>query len=328
MTSSTTDEAGPLGCTAARAALQYFELKPGKVVSTTTLKTMLPDVKTALFFAKAYKLDASQLSTLLSILFNSSLLDTLINEGHAHSTSLQDYLIEVAPPAAQHYVQNPVHFDDTEPVPTSELLADIWEQVGIEVAASIAEVAEKLAGVLDRLPSKYGEMTFAHLRKLNLQRNSIGKFGPQIQHNTVESRLVILDVSGSMTENTIRKIVDEVVALAYQANASLAIVSDTTTWWDAGTFSTHDVLKAAEYSGTHYETLKEVLDEDWETVITIADYDSAASALRHIGQYAQGRIGQVLDISLVPRPTYLAEVVGQLAKDVKPLLIGQSHYMV
>jgi hypothetical protein len=325
MTSST-DEAGPLGHVSAAKALQYFELKPGKVVSTATLKTLLPDVKTALFFAKAYKLGPAQLGSLLHEVFNTTLLSVLVGQSHAHSTDLQDYLIEVAPPEVKQEVASQTYTQ--QDVPDSELLADMWEQISVTVAQSIQDVADKLAGVLDRLPSKYGTMTFSHLRKLNVQRASIGKFGAQVTHALTAPRLVILDVSGSMTEHTIRSIVDEVVALAYQANADLAIVSDTTTWWGAGTFTTNDVLRAAEFSGTRYETLRDVLNEDWETVITIADHDSSRAAQQLIARECRGKIGQVLDISLVHRPTFLAECVGQLAREVKPLLIGTSSYPV
>jgi hypothetical protein len=36
----------------------------------------------------------------------------------------------------------------------------------------------------------------------------------------------------------------------------------------------------------------------------------------------------VLDISLVNKPTFLAQCVGQLAADVQPLLIGSSYYVM
>jgi hypothetical protein len=139
---------------------------------------------------------------------------------------------------------------------------------------------------------------------------------------------VIFDVSGSMTESTVRAIAPEVVALSWKANASLAIVSDTCRVWDPGTFTVDDVLREAEYSGTHYETLLPLLRRDWGTVITIADYDSSQDAKTHLRENAFGKIGQVLDLSLVSRPTYLAECVGQFADKVTPLLVGSSSYVL
>jgi hypothetical protein len=80
--------------------------------------------------------------------------------------------------------------------------------------------------------------------------------------------------------------------------------------------------------GTHYETLTPLMKRDWGTVITIADYDSSQSAKNHLRDNAFGRIGQVLDLSLVNRPTYLAECVGQFADKVTPLLVGSSDYVL
>ena len=118
------------------------------------------------------------------------------------------------------------------------------------------------------------------------------------------------------------------MALAYEINAHIAIVSNTATLWEPGTFGVDDILDAAEYGGTHYEKLAPIFDEDWETVVTIADYDSAASARDYLCRKCIGSVGQVLDISLVNQPTYLSECVGQLAKEVTPLLIGTGAYVL
>ena len=84
-----------------------------------------------------------------------------------------------------------------------------------------------------------------------------------------------------------------------------------------------DVLAKAEYGGTHYEQLKPLFDQSWGTVITIADYDSSPSAMKTLAN-CKGHIGQVLDISLVSRTTFLAECVGQLADEVRPLMLAQG----
>ena len=73
--------------------------------------------------------------------------------------------------------------------------------------------------------------------------------------------------------------------------------------------------------------LAPILDQDWDTVITIADYDSAMSSLEYLRDNCKGRIREVLDISLVNRPTFLAECVGLLANKVTPILIGNSRYV-
>ena len=134
--------------------------------------------------------------------------------------------------------------------------------------------------------------------------------------------LVILDVSGSMSEGTIRTIVDDVVALSWKANAHLAIVSNDTFLWEPGSYDSDAVLAKAQYGGTHYETLAPLFDNrSWGTVVTIADYDSAYDARRVIAQ-TNGHVGTVLDISLVEQPTFLGECISTIAQNVKPLLVS------
>ena len=300
--------------------LELFEFAPGKKASWETLKTILTDIEYALFFAKAYKMSPENVALLLKRLFNTSVIDALTNG--EHSTELQDYIVTIVPEDVLHMVQR-VDFVPTQH--KSEVLAQLWEQVETTVAKSIQEVADKLGTVLDALPGMEGQMTFRTLAKLNRQRPTIGSYEALIQHPHSGKNLVILDVSGSMTETTIRTIVEDVVALSYKAKAQLAIVSNNTYTWEPGTYSVQDVLNAAEYGGTHYESLIPLLNEDWATVVTIADYDSSRSAQQAIKHRATGSVEQVLDISLVNRPTFLAECVGQLAQDVKPILIGDSY---
>ena len=296
-------------------SLDLFEVKPSCFVSVQQLKDWLPDMKTALWFAKVYKLDFTKLSDLLTKVFQSSVLDALMAGNH--STELQDYLVDTIPTevleqAKPSYVEEP---------PPGDVLPEIWEMAEIEVAKSIAEVADKLASTLHLLPSKEGRMLFANMARMNKLRPTIGTFEAHIAHQRVPDVLVVLDDSGSMTEETIRAIVDDVVALSWKANAHLALVSNTCRHWEPGSYNVSDVLARGEYGGTHYETLKPLFDKDWGTVITIADYDSSSSAKQALAS-ATGRIGTVLDISLVDKPTFLAECVGQLADTVKPTLLA------
>lgn len=314
----------PLTAQEIAKSTKLFEIKPGMLAPISALSAMLPDVETALFFAKAYQLDFHQLSELIRLLFQSDMISALLGEGHEHSTELQDYLIDTVPDHvwAQH---GQAQYSEEVPVPDTELLAQLFESVRVEVAKSIQDVADKLGSVLAMMPSKFGTMTFQHLHKLNAQRNSIGTYEAVIEHEQTPARLVVLDVSGSMTAGTVHRIVDEVVGLAYAVNASLAIVSNNAFLWEAGTFDANTVLDHAEYGGTHYEMLAPIFDQDWETVITIADYDSSWAAQDYLARTATGRVNQVLDISLVNRPTFLSECVGRLANEVKPLLIGTSR---
>jgi hypothetical protein len=305
--------------TLVRKQLEIIEVKPGLKFPLQLLIEALPDVETTLFFGKLYKLDTYQLGELMRTLHNSDVLDALLGEGGMHSTELQDYVVELG----YEYLinQGDVVFGAAQP--KGEILPEVWESLQIEVAASIQKVAETLGDVVAHLPGKQGEMLFKSMAVMNKRRPTIGSFNAFIKHQRHAKNLVILDVSGSMSENTVKTIIDDVVALSWQADACLAIVSNSTTWWEPGSFNSEVVLKAAQFGGTHYETLAELLDQDWGVVVTIADYDSSRGAQQAIAN-CSGSIELLLDISLVPQPTFLAECVGQLAKETRPLLIAEQ----
>ena len=297
--------------------MTLFEVKPDIYLSAGTLRRHLPTVELALFFAKVYQLDYTKLGQLLRMLFNTPVVQAL-TEG-SHSVELQDYLVETVPTEILAEMQQ----FTSEPMPSSEVLVQLWKSLEVEVAKSIQEVANKLAGTLHLLPSKEGDMLFASMAKINRLRPTVGVYGAHIRHAPVPEVLVVLDVSGSMTEETIEAIIGDVVAMSYNANASLAVVSNAAFLWAAGGYSVKDVLAKAEYGGTHYEQLKPLFDQSWGTVITIADYDSGHNALSRFSK-ASGRVGQVFDISLVPQPTYLGGCVATLADKYQSLVIASD----
>lgn len=310
-----------------RASLDLVEIKPGTKFSMKVLKDLLPDAETALFFGKVYDLDYVQLSRLLKTVLNSDLATELF--AGTHSTSLQSYILQ--PGWLPDYTEGfKIQFanDGEADVPKGEILPHLWEQLEVEVAQSIKDVASKLESVVGLMPGKQGNMIFKAMRKMNRRRPIIGDYRATIDHGRVRENLLILDVSGSMTAPTIKAIVEDVVALSYKANAHMAIVSNTATHWDPGAYSVKDVLREAEFGGTQYEQLVPLLTRQWGTVITVADYDSSWSAFEGIKDQCLGigEIDQVLDISLVNRPTYLSECVGQLAKEVRPLLVADDRY--
>ena len=295
---------------------ELFDLGNNKKISVAALRRLLPDIETTLFFGKVYKLDAQKLGQLLKLTHGGSVLDALFEGGH--STELQSYLVEVVP---DHIDVEP--YIGTPEVPKdSEVLAQLFALAEVEVAESIAKVADTLAGTLDRLPSKEGQMLFKSMASLNHKRGTIGVHKASIVHQSVPDVLVILDVSGSMSAKTIRTIIDDVVALSWKANAHLAIVSNDTFLWEPGSYDSASVLEKAQYGGTQYETLAPLFNNrSWGTVVTIADYDSSQDAKRAIAQ-TNGYVGTVLDISLVEQPTFLGECISTIAKEVKPLLVS------
>lgn len=314
-----------------RSSLDILEVKPGLRFSVATLQALLPDVETLLFFGKVYDLDYVQLSNLMHQVLKSELADELF--GGEHSTDLQGYLVgyedewgNFIPGIVPPHVDGDVEFDVD--VPHGEILPEMWKSLEVDVAQSLKDVAAKLEDVVGLMPGKQGSMVFNSMMKLNAKRPVIGDYRAQVQHARQKENLLILDVSGSVTSGTIHKIVDDVVAMSYMANAHMAIVSNTCTHWDPGTYSSDGIVGAAEFGGTYYETLEDLLQRDWGVVITVADYDSSMDAKRHIKSACHGHIDQVLDISLVNRPTFLAECVGQLADEVRPLLIARSMYVL
>lgn len=301
--------------------LEIIEIKPGIRFSLGTLKKALPDVETALFLAKLYKLSAYEVGHLLRVVFdNRDLVQALMGEDHTHSYDLQDYLLELG----YEYLINEGAIVFGDVAPKGEILPELWKSLEVDIAKSIQEVAEKLKDVVGSLPGKQGEMIFQSMMKVNARRPILGDHKAFIHHAPQRENLVVLDVSGSMSEHTIQTIIEDVMALTYMANAHLAIVSDTSTHWGPGEASVESVLSVAEYSGTHYETLAALMDQQWGVVVTIADYDSSWGAKEAIKGRA-GHIQQLLDISLVNRPTFLAEVLGTLADEVRPLLIADRN---
>ena len=310
-----------------RSSLEILEVKPGLKFSVGTLQALLPDAETALFFGQVYDLDYVQLSTVLHTVLHSDLADVLF--AGDHSTDLQDYLVgyedewgNFHPGIVPANREGDVDFDPV--VPHGEILPEVWKSLEVEVAQSLKDVAAKLGDMVGLMPGKQGSMVFKSMMTMNAKRPTIGDHKALVTHARQKENLLILDVSGSVTAGTIHKIVDDVVAMSYMANAHLAIVSNTCTHWDPGTYSSDGIIAAAEFSGTYYEQLEPLLNRDWGVVITVADYDSSWSAKEYIAQQCHGHIDQVLDISLVNRPTFLAECVGQLADDVRPLLIARS----
>lgn len=301
----------------------------GKTFPTKFLQSSLQDVKTAVFFAQLYKLSPQETADLVVTVMPSDVSKALFAEAETHSMELQDYLVEEywddisgewqydVAAAEEGSVERP------EPV-HAEILPEVWKGMEIEIADSIAEVAEKIGDVIVHMPGKTGEMVFKNLAVVNSKRPVIGDFKARIQHPQVKKVLLVLDVSGSMTADTVRTILGEVVGLAYETNASFAVVSNTCTFWGPGEYNERNVLEAAEFMGTHYEQLAPLFDDQvWDAVITVADYDSSPSA-KVVLQRCQGRIGQLFDISLVSRSTYLAECLSHMADEVRPLLIASE----
>jgi hypothetical protein len=278
-----------------------------------------------LFFSKVFDLDHNQVKNLLWLLFHSDLVEALTTP-EGHSTDLQDYVLDLGYQAPGVTPGDMLFHDD--PVPDGEILPELFRQLEVTVAQSIKDVANKLSGVFGMMPSKQGNMVFKSMMKMNKLRPTIGVHGASIQHHLVKDCLLIVDDSSSVSRATVLAMLEDLVALGYEVNAHLALVSDTVRHWEPGGYSVSDVSDAIQNSGTHYETLGPLLDREWGTVICVADYDSSNDARRYIGEKCVGHIDHVIDVSLVNQPTFLAECVGQLADKITPMLVGNSNYVL
>ena len=305
-------------------AFDFLGLPSGGKISWEKLRELLLDVPTALFFANAYKLPRKDVVELLSRLFDLPVLSALQEGGH--SEELQDYLVSIFPEEMTVNVFPGKAEAPKAAAPNKELLLPLWEAAQVELAASIQEVADRLGKVLASLPGREGHMAFKTMAKMN-RRGTVGSFDAFVQHQAApKPNLVILDVSGSMTEATVATIVEDVVRLAWGADAWLAIVSDSCFVWEPGSATVQSILASAEYRGTRYEELLPLfLEREWGVVTTIADYDSSGRVKSVFDQKARGSIETLLDLSLVERPTFMAEVLGILAKEVKPLMVGTHN---
>lgn len=308
-------------------ARSVFEIRPKLAFSKDFLHKTLKDVDTALFFAKVYKLDAQHTGALLRELFPSDPIIGMLTDGD-HSTELQDgdyypdYDLDPVEVTEVHGIKV-----DPNRIPDSVVLEQLWKLQEVTIATSIQDVADRLGSVLGGMPSDQGRMMFGQLAQFNARRSTMVDYRARVHHPLTGKKkkvLVILDDSGSMSQETIKTIVHDVVALSYQANATLAQVSNSCRVHAPGTYTVEDVLAAAEYGGTNYATLAPLLDEDWDEVITIADYDSYQRCKTQLSQ-RKGKIGVVTDVSLVERTTYLSEVVGTRAKEVRPILIAPNR---
>lgn len=297
----------------------------GHSFPTKFLADALPDVETALFFAKVYGLRAEDVARVLQICVPSDVVNALTNEAEFHSTTLQDYLVDVYQDEDGEW-----QFDAeiTERIGVkaeahAEILPEVWKNLELTIAKSILEVASTIHGAIAHMPGRTGEMVFQTMARMNKRRPTLGEYVTRFKHEQVKKVLVVFDVSGSVNSQTVETIVDDVVGLAYEANASLALVSNTCTYYQPGAYSTADVLRDAEYGGTHYEQLAPLFEQDWDAVVTIADYDSSYGAAEVLRR-CKGKIGQLFDVSLVNRSTFLAECLMPLANEVRPLLIASD----
>lgn len=300
-----------------------IQVTPTVAYTKDTLSILVLSLEELMFFAKLYDLSGADTVRLAYVLFpHLKAVGELLHS--THSEELQSYTIDQA---EEFFIQLEPKESKEAPIERQEsFLTELFKAAEIQIASSIKEIAGTLSTAVSRMPGKQGRMVLKQLNDFNRQRSSIGSYKAVIEHPTSAANLVILDVSGSMTPQTISRIITEVVDLAWHANAHLAIVSNSAFLWEPGTYSEADVMRAAEFQGTHYEQLLELTNLNWGHVITIADYDSSPEVKKLFQDKSTGHIDKVIDISLVNRPTHLSECLSVIADTVQHALITNTIY--
>ena len=201
------------------------------------------------------------------------------------------------------------------------LLTMQWDLMELEIAHSIQKVGNKLHATLGSMPGREMAMFFEHTATMNRRRPTLGDYRATFKYTEKAPNLVILDVSGSIGEKAVKAVAEEVVSLGYKADAHLALVSTSTLHWEPGTYSVRSILESAEYGGTQYESLAPLFhNRDWETVVTMADYDGYSNARDRLSELP-GSIEKLVDISLVRKPTHLAMCLESRAKECEAMSI-------
>lgn len=295
------------------------------VFDLTALEDILTSLEVTLFFAKALELSVNDRSRLIRAIHKTDLIDELLNG--EHSIDLQDYGIDDPDnwvPTDEWVDALPVE----SMVPDSEFLLSIFDDIKVVIASTFVEFTTMLAEVMDAIPSDQAQLMLEDAAKLNYKTNTFGTTQVSVAPIMSLPNALILDDSGSVTRQTFEALVSEYVAVANTHQMHVILVSNTARHFAPEEVSVANLMSVAQFGGTHYEELirNDILGNmEWGTVITIADYDSSPAAAQVL-QNARGRIGLLLDLSLVNRRTYLSEVIGHLADDFKQVLVGAHGY--
>src|SRR5690349_9182993 len=135
-----------------RSSADVVTFDSGRAFPKQFLTDALPDVETALFFAKVYELSPSDVAKTLQICVPSMVVDALTAEAGMHSLSLQDYLVD------EFYDDGEWHYDSLEFLEklngvaapaNAEILPEVWKNIELTIADSIQTVASTISGTIE-----------------------------------------------------------------------------------------------------------------------------------------------------------------------------------
>lgn len=281
----------------------------------------------AILFGQIYKLDAQQMTALLSYVYDQDTMVQALTSG-AHSYSLQSYCEELSEPLD---IVETITFSREKTVPEhNSLLASLFEAHQVGITALVVEIADKFSKFLGTLPGHESKLEVQRLNKVNRRTGMPVMTRPRIEHSNLLPNLLIIDVSSSQGRDLIESIVDNCIDLAVKYEMHLVLVSHIAEWFVPGTFDRDTVMESNVMSGgTVYRSMADigVASQNWGTVVTVADIDGQKSDMT-AWQKAGGTIDKVVDISTVSGQTWLSEIVAvQSTNKVQQLVVAPGSYL-
>ncbi len=308
------------------------ELKPGVMFDSQWLKDTLcisDDEAAALgvskydgviLFGQLYKLDAQQLTTLLSIVYDEDTMVQMLTAGD-HSYTLQSYIEELEYPLE---INETITYSEEKTNPERDgLLAALFDAHQVGVTNLVVEIADKFSKFLMMQPGHESKLEVQRLNKVNRRTQLPVSMRSTILNSNLLPNLLIIDVSGSQGYTLIESIVDETIDLAVKYDMHLAIVSHSAEWFIPGTYDRDTVMQSSCMNGgTRYAALAEigVASQAWGTVVTVADIDGQQSDM-DAWRKAGGQVDKVIDISTVAGQTWLSEIVNVQSQGVVQQLV-------
>lgn len=313
------------------------ELKPGVRFDATWLKdTLFLTEEEAdllgvsryhgmILLGQLYRLNAQELTNLASIVFAGERLVDMLTSGD-HSHTLQSYTDDLG---KQLEIEQTITYSEEKTVPEQDsLLTELFAAHQVGITKLVVEIADKFSKFLNTLPGHESKLEVQRLSKVNRRTGLPISQRARIEYSNLLPNLLIIDVSSSQGRSLIASIVDNCIDLAVKYDMHLAIVSHTAEWYVPGTYDRDSVMNSpCMGGGTRYAALAEigVASENWGTVVCVADYDGQQSD-RTAWQLAGGSIDQVIDISTVPKQTWLSEAVNvQAPGNVQQLVVAPDH---
>lgn len=314
------------------------ELKPGVRFDKPWLKTtlFLTDDEAlqlgvnkydgVILFGQIYKLNAQQLTTVLSIVFDEDDMVQALTSG-AHSTTLQSYTDTLDYPLD---IVETITFSYEKTVPEREsLFVSLFEANQVGITSLVVEIADKFSTYLRSLPGHESKLEVQRLNKVNRRTGMPVMTRPRIEYSNLLPNLLIIDVSSSQGRDLIENVVDDCIGLAVKYEMHLAIVSHHAEWYTPGTYDRDTVMASPVMGGgTVYRSMVDigVASQNWGTVVCLADFDGQQND-RTAWQQAGGTIDKVVDISTVARQSWLSEAVAvQSSSKVQQLVVAPNNY--